>query len=147
MEEDDVIPPAGGGTEAPEGSKARGGSEAPQGTQAPRGGQPVPHIVVVDEDSAPREDSAPVGLKEGEKASEAEPEEAPQLVAPEGPAEPTPASGTGAGAPVEASQAEAIMVPPVASAGEAGVRPSAPGAAGDPQGALGSHKKSAPRAR
>ena len=146
MEEDDAVPPAGG-IEAPEGSKAQGGSETPEGTQAPGGGQPVPHIVVDDEDRAPREDSAPVGLQEGEKASEAEPEEAPQLVAPEGPAEPTPASGTGAGAPVEASQVEAIMVPPAASASEAGVRPSAPGAAGDPQGAPGSYKKSAPRAR
>jgi len=146
MEEDDAVPPAGG-IEAPEGSKAQGGSETPEGTQAPGGGQPVPHIVVDDEDSAPREDSAPVGLQEREKASEAEPEEAPQSVAPEGPAEPTPTSGTGAGAPVEVSQAEAIMVPPAPSAGEAGVRSSAPGAAGDPQGAPGSHKKSAPRAR
>jgi len=36
--EDDIIPPAGGGIETPEGSKARGGSEAPEGTQAPGGG-------------------------------------------------------------------------------------------------------------
>ena len=34
-EEDDVIPPVGGGIEIPEGSKARGGSEAPEGSQAP----------------------------------------------------------------------------------------------------------------
>ena len=32
MEEDDVIPPVGGGIEIPEGSKARGGSEAPEGS-------------------------------------------------------------------------------------------------------------------
>ena len=146
MEEDDAVPPAGG-IEALEGSKARGGSETPEGTQAPGGGQPVPHIVVDDEDGAPHEDSAPVGLQEGEKASEAEPKEAPQSVAPEGPAEPTPTSGTGASASVEASQAEAIMAPPAPLAGEAGVRPSAQGAAGDPQGAQGSYKKSAPRAR
>ena len=31
-EEDDVIPPVGGGIEIPEGSKARGGSEAPEGS-------------------------------------------------------------------------------------------------------------------
>jgi len=68
-EEDDVIPPAGGGIEVPEGSKARGGSEAPEWTQALGGGQAVPHIIVDDEDSAPREDSAPVGPQEGEKAS------------------------------------------------------------------------------
>jgi len=142
MEEDDAVPLAGG-IEAPEGSKAQGGSETPEGTQAPGGGQPVPHIVVDDEGSVPREGSAPVGLQEGEKASEAEPEGAPHSVAPEGPAEPTPASKTGAGAP----PAEAIMVPRAPSAGEAGVRPSAPGAAGDPQGAPGSYKKSAPRAR
>ncbi|XP_021303727.1 uncharacterized protein LOC110430389 [Sorghum bicolor] len=119
MEEDDAVPPAGG-IEAPEGSKAQGGSETPEGTQAPGGGQPVPHIIVDDEDSAPREDSAPVGLQEGEKASEAEPEEAPQSVAPEGPAEPTPASGTGAGAPVEVSQAEATMG--LDACGRAGVK-------------------------
>ena len=41
-EEDDAIPPAGGGIEAPEGSKARGGSEAPEGTQAPGGRQTAP---------------------------------------------------------------------------------------------------------
>jgi len=88
-----------------------------------------------------------VGPQEGEKASGAEPEEPPHPVVPEGLAEPTPTSGAGAGAPVEVSQAEAIMVPPTPSAGEAGVRPSAPGAAGDPQGAPSSHKESAPRAR
>jgi len=59
--EDDVIPPAGGGIEVPEGSKARGGSEAPEGTQALGAGQTVPHIIVDDEDSAPQEGSAPVG--------------------------------------------------------------------------------------
>ena len=139
--------PRAGGIDAPEGSKARGGSEAPEGTQAPGAGQSVPHIVVDDEDSAPRKDSAPVGPQEGEKASEAEPEEPPHLVVPEGLAEPTPSSGAEAGAPVEVSQAEANMVPPAPSAGETWVRPTAPGAAGDPEGAPSSHKKSAPRAR
>ena len=52
-EEDDVIPPVGGGIEIPEGSRAPGGSEAPEGSQAPGGGQTVPHIIVDDEDSAP----------------------------------------------------------------------------------------------
>ena len=56
-EEDDIIPPAGGGIEIPEGSNARGGPEAPEGSQAPGGGKAVPHIVVEDEDSAPREGS------------------------------------------------------------------------------------------
>ncbi|XP_021306703.1 basic salivary proline-rich protein 1-like [Sorghum bicolor] len=125
---------------------ARGGSEAPEGTQAPGGGQSVPHIIVDDEDSAPREDSAPVGPQEGEKASGAEPEEPPQPVVPESLAEPSPSSGAGTGALVGASQAETTMVPPTPSAGEAGVRPTAPSAAGDPQGAPSSHKKSAPRA-
>ena len=66
-EEDDVIPPVSGGIEIPEGSRARGGSEAPEGSQAPRGGQSVPHIIVDDEDGAPREGSVPVGPQEGEK--------------------------------------------------------------------------------
>jgi len=35
MEEDDVIPLAGGGIEAPEGSKTRGGSEIREGSEAP----------------------------------------------------------------------------------------------------------------
>jgi len=41
-EEDDVIPPVGGGIEIPEGSKAREGLEAPEGSQAPGGGQAAP---------------------------------------------------------------------------------------------------------
>jgi len=146
-EEDDVIPPASGGIEAPEGSKARGGSEAPEGTQAPGGGQAVPHIIVDDEDSAPHEGSAPVGPQEGEKASGVESEELPQQVVPEVLAEPSPASGEGTGASVEASQAKTTVVPPAPSAGEAGGRPTAPGAEGGPQGAPSSQKKSAPRAR
>jgi len=55
IEEDDIIPPTGGRIEIPEGSKARGGSQAPAGSQAPGGGQAVPHIIVDDEDNAPRE--------------------------------------------------------------------------------------------
>jgi len=39
-EDDDMIPPVGGGIEIPEGLKARGGSEAPEGSQAPGGGPP-----------------------------------------------------------------------------------------------------------
>ena len=42
VEEDDVIPHAGGRIEIPEGSKAREGSEAPEGSQAPGGGQTAP---------------------------------------------------------------------------------------------------------
>jgi len=101
MEEDDAVPPAGG-IEAPEGSKARGGLEAPEGTQAAGGGQSIPHIIV-DDDSAPREGSAPVGPQEGEKASGAEPEEPPYPVVPESLAEPSPSSGAGTGALVGAS--------------------------------------------
>jgi len=41
-EEDDMIPPVGGGIEIPKGSKAREGSEAPEGSQAPGGGQTAP---------------------------------------------------------------------------------------------------------
>jgi len=146
MEEDNAVPPAGG-IEAPEGSKARGGSEAPEGIQAPGRGQAVPHIIVDDKDSAPREGFAPVGPQEGEKASGAEPEEPPHPVVLESLAEPSPASGAGTGAPEEVSRAEVTMVPPAPSAGEARVCPTAPGVAGDPQGAPSSHKKSAPRAR
>ena len=145
MEEDDAVPPAGG-IEAPEGSKARGGSEAPEGTQAPGDGQAVPHIIVDDEDSAPQEGSAPVGPQEGEKASGGESEAPPQPVAPEGVAEPGPAPGAGVGASVEATRAETTVVVPAPS-GETGVRPTAPGASGGPQGALSSQKKAAPRAR
>ena len=147
MEEDEVIPPAGGGIEAPEGSKARGGSEAPQGAQAPGGGQAAPHIIVDDEDSAAHEGSGPVGPQEGEKALEVGSEALPQPVVPEAPAEPAPATGAGTDASVEASPAETAAVSPVPSAGEAGVGPAAPGAAGGPLGAPSSQKKSAPRAR
>ena len=133
MEEDDIVPPAGGEIEIPEGSKARGGSEALEGTQAPGAGQTVPHIIVDDEDSAPREGSAPVGPQEGEKASGGESEVPPQPVAPEGVAKPCPAPGAGAGALVGVAQAETTDV--------------VPGASGDPQGALSSQKKAAPRAR
>ena len=88
-----------------------------------------------------------MGPQEGGKESGAEPEVPPHPVVPESLAEPSPASGAGTGALLGASQAEATMVPPAPSAGEAGVRPTAPSAAGDPQGAPSSHKKSAPRAR
>ena len=107
----------------------------------PGGGQVVPHIIMDDEGSAP------VVPQEGEKASGGESEAPPQPVVPEGLAEPTPASGAGTGASEEATQAEATVVAPAPSAGEAGVRPTAPGASGGPQGAPGSKKKSAPRAR
>jgi len=133
MEEDDIVPPAGGGIEIPEGSKARVGTKAPEGTQAPGAGQTVPHIIVDDEDSAPREGSAPVGPQEGEKASGGESEAPPQPVVPEGVAEPRPAPGAGAGAFVEVTQAETTGV--------------VPGASGGPQGTLSSQKKAAPRAR
>jgi len=142
-----VIPPAGGGIEAPEGSEARGGSEAPAGIQAPEGGQAVPHSIVDDEDSAPGEGSAPVGPQEGEKASGVGSEAPPQPVVPEALVEPLPASGARTGVSVEASPAETIVVPPVTSVGEAEVGPTASGAAGGPQGAPSSQKKSAPRAR
>jgi len=102
-EEDDVIPPVGGGIEIPEGSKARGGSEAPEGPQALGGGQTVPHIIVDDEDSAPRKGSVPVGPHEGEKASGGGSEVPPQPVAPEGLAKPRPKSGAEAGGLGEAS--------------------------------------------
>ncbi|XP_021305576.1 uncharacterized protein LOC110431181 [Sorghum bicolor] len=96
--------------------------------------------------SAKNHRSAPVGPQEGGKASEAGSEALPQTVVPEGPAEPAPASGAGTVALVEASQAETAVVAPAPSAGEAGVGPAAPGAAGGPLGAPSSQKKSAPRA-
>ena len=134
-EEDGVIPPVSGGIEIPEGSKTRGGSEAPEGSQVPGGGQTVPHIVVDDEDGAPREGSVPVGPREREKASGGGSEVPPQPVAPEGPTEPRLASGAEAGGPVEASRAETAVEVPAPSAGETGVQPTAPGASGGPQGA------------
>ena len=85
----------------------------------PGGGQTVPHIIVDDEDSAPREGSVPVGPQEGEKASGGESEAPPQPVAPEGVAEPCPAPGAGVGASVEATQAETTVVVPTPS-GETG---------------------------
>jgi len=81
------------------------------------------------------------------KASGIESEVPPQPVVPGVLAEPSPATGAGTGASVEASQAETTVVPPTPSAGEAGVQPTDPGAAGGPQGAPSSQKKSAPRAR
>ena len=146
-EEDDVIPPTGGGIEAPEGSKAQGGSQAPAGIQAPEGGLAVPHIIVDDEDSAPGEGSAPVGPQEGEKASGVRSEAPPEPVVPKALAEPSLASGAGTGVSVEASPAETIVVPPAPSAGETEVGPTASGAVGGPQRAPSSQKKSAPRAR
>ena len=80
---------------------------------------------MVDEDSAAREGSGPVGPQEGEKALEVGSEVLPQPVAPETLAEPAPASGAGTGALVEASQAETAVVSPAPSVGEAGVGPAA----------------------
>ena len=146
-EEDDVIPPVGGGIEIPEGSKARGGSEAPEGSQAPGGGQTVPHIIVDDEDGAPREGSVPTGPQEGERAPEGEPKVPPQPVAPKGPTEPRPASGAEAGGSGEAPRAETTVGVPAPTVGETGTQPTDPGAPGGPQGVLSSQKKAAPRAR
>ena len=88
-----------------------------------------------------------MGPQEGEKASGGRSEVPPQPVAPEGLAEPRPESGTEVSASVEATQAETAVEAPAPSAGDTVVRPSAPGASGGPQGALGSQKKAAPRAR
>jgi len=88
-----------------------------------------------------------VGPQEGEKASGGGFEVPPQPVAPESPVEPRPVSGAEAGGLVEASQAETAVEVPAPSAGETGVRPTAPGASGGPQGAPSSQKKAAPRAR
>jgi hypothetical protein len=147
MEEDDIVPPASGGTEIPEGSKARVGSEAPEVTQAPEARQTVPHIIVDDEDSAPREGSAPAGPQEGERASGGESEAPLQPVVPEGAAEPRRAPGAGTGDLVEATQTETTVVAPAPLADETGVQPAAPGDSGGPQGAPSSQKKAAPRAR
>ena len=94
-EEDDAIPPAGGGIEILEGPKAQGRYEAPEGS-SPRG--------------SPGEGEGVGGRIRG----------APQLVAQEGVAEPRPAPGAGAGASVEVTQAETTVVVPAPSAGETG---------------------------
>jgi len=88
-----------------------------------------------------------VGPQEGEKASRGGFEVPPQPVAPEGLAEPRPESGTEVSGLVEATQAETAVEVPTPFAGETGVRPTAPGASGGPQGAPSSQKKAAPRAR
>ena len=62
-----------------------------------------------------------------------ESEAPPQLVVPEGLAEPRPASGAGVGGSVEATQAETTVEAPAPSAGETRVRPTAPGASGGPK--------------
>ena len=67
------------------------------------GGQTVPHIIVDDEDGAPQEGSVTVGPQEGDKTSGGESVAPPQLVAPEGLAEPRPASGAEAGHLLEAT--------------------------------------------
>jgi len=88
-----------------------------------------------------------VGPQEGEKASGGRSEVPPQPVAPQGLAEPRPASGAEAGGSVEASQAGTTVEAPAPSAGVTGVRPTAPGASGGPQGALSSQKKTDPQVR
>ena len=88
-EEDDVIPPVGGGIEILKGSKAREGSEAPEGSQAPGGGQTVPHLIVDDEDGASREGSIPLGPQEGERVPGGESDAPPPPVVSKGSTEPT----------------------------------------------------------
>jgi len=88
-----------------------------------------------------------VGPQEGEKALEGESKAPPQPAAPEGVTEPCLVPRAGAGALVEATQAETTIVAPAPSTGETGVQPTGPGALGGPQGALSSQKKAVPRAR
>jgi len=71
----------------------------------------------------------------------------PQPVVPEGPSEPRPVYGAEAGGSVEAPWAETTVEAPAATVGELGVHPTAPGASRASQGAPGSQKKAAPRAR
>ena len=75
-----------------------------------------------------------MGPQEREKASGGESELPPQLIALEGPSGPRPASGAEAGDSVEAPRAETTVEVPAPTAGETGVRPTAPGALGGPQG-------------
>ena len=49
-DEDEEIPPVGGGIEVPEGSRARGGSEAREGSHVPGGVRVAPYIIVDDEE-------------------------------------------------------------------------------------------------
>ena len=143
-----MIPPVGGGIEAPEGSKARGGSEAPEGSQAPRGERIAPYIIVDDEeDGAPREGPIPPGPQEGERASSGGSEMPPQPVVPEGSTEPRPSAGAEVGGSAEAPRAETTVEAPVPTAGETGIRPTTLGAPGGTQGAPSSEKSAAPRAR
>jgi len=88
-----------------------------------------------------------VAPQEREKASGGESEVPPQPIAPEGPAEPRPASGAEAGDLVEAPRTETTVEVPAPTAGEMGVQPTAPGTLEGPQGVPSSQKKAAPRAR
>ena len=146
-EEDDVIPPVGGGIEISEGSRARGGSEAPEGSQAPGGGQAAPHIIADDEeDGAPWEGSVPSGPQEGERMPGGGSGAPPQPEVPEGSIEPRPVSGAEGGSSAEVPRAKTTVEVPTPTAGETGHR-TAPGAPGGSQGAPGSQKKAVPRAR
>ena len=147
-EEDEVIPPVGEGIIIPEGSRARGGSEAPEGSQEPGGERITPYIIVDDEeDGAPQEGSVPPGPQEGERAPGGGSEMLPQPVALEAPIEPRPAAGAGVEGSAEVPRAETTAEAPAPTAGETGIHPTTPGAAGGAQGARSSQKSAAPPAR
>jgi len=147
-DEDEGILPAGGGTEALEGSRARGGSEAPEGSQVPGGVRVAPYIIVDDEENgAPQGGSVPPGPQEGERAPGGGLEAPQEPVALEGPTEPRPAAGAEAERSAEASRAETTIGAPVPSPGETGARPVTPSALGGAQGAPSSQKSAAPWVR
>ena len=147
-DEDEGIPPVGGGTEVLEGSRARGGSEAPEGSHVPGGVRVAPYIIVDDEeDGAPQGGSVPPGPQEGERAPGGGLEAPQEPVAPEGPTEPRPAARAEVGRSAEASRSETTVGAPVPSAGETVARPTTPNASGGAQGAPSSQKSAAPRAR
>ena len=147
-DEDEEILPAGGGIEAPEGSKARGGSETLEGLKVPGGMRVAPYIIVDDEeDGAPQGGSVPPGPQEGERAPGGGLEAPQEPVAPEGPTEPRPLAGEEVEGSVEAPRAETTIEAPAASAGETSARPTTPGGLGGAQGASSSQRSAAPRVR
>jgi len=140
-DEDEVIPPVGGGIEVTEGSRARGVSST--------GGERIaPYIIVDDEeDGAPQEGSVPSGPQEGERVPTGGSEMPPQPVAPEGPIEPRPVTGAKVEGLTEAPRAKTTIRAPVPTVGETGTHSTSLSAPRGAQGAPSSQKSAAPRAR
>ena len=88
-DEDEGIPPVGGGIKVPEGSRAQGGSKAPEGSQAPGGARVAPLLLLTLRRTEPRKVAlSPRVLERGKRRQAADPRWPRRTVAPEGPIEP-----------------------------------------------------------